>query len=118
MNRGVYQYSDRLIFHLNESQQNRNIKIPAMGFSEYFIQNLSSPIETPTTTTKIAKLPTDRRLPDQEILDATEEIYFQENVNCGEYELKVMRSRFCSTLVFSYNGVTPFFHFRNSTAQH
>lgn len=62
-----------------------------MGFSEYFIQNLSSPIETPTTTTKQSshKIPTDRRLPDQEILDSTEEIYFQESVNCGEYELKV-----------------------------
>lgn len=64
-----------------------------MGFSEYFLQNLSSPIETPTTTTKITKLPADRRLPDQEILDATEEIYFQESVNCGEYELKVNHGR-------------------------
>lgn len=65
-----------------------------MGFSEYFIQNLSSPIETPTTTTKIPKLPADRRLPDQEILDGTEEIYFQDNVNCGEYELKVRVNMF------------------------
>ncbi|KAJ6638777.1 Syndetin [Pseudolycoriella hygida] len=73
---------------LIQKQQNRNVKIPAMGFSEYFIQNLSNPIETPTTTTKVAKLSSDRRLPDQEILDGTEEIYFQENVNCGEYELK------------------------------
>lgn len=74
-----------------------------MGFSEYFIQNLSSPIETPTTTTKISKLPTDRRLPDQEILDATEEIYFQDNVNCGEYELKVKNCIAlccCAALIF------------------
>lgn len=63
-----------------------------MGFSEYFIQSLSSPTETPATTTKVAKLPDDdhRRLPDQEILDGTEEIYFKENVNCGEYELNVI----------------------------
>lgn len=67
-----------------------------MGFSEYFIQNLANPIGTPNVEEhRKNKRPTSqddfRRLPDQEILDGTEEIYFQENVNCEEYELKVSR---------------------------
>lgn len=33
-------------------------------------------------------------IPDQEILDSTEEIYFLENVDTGTYELNVRSSRF------------------------
>lgn len=31
-----------------------------------------------------------KRLPDQEILDGMEEIYFQEEANCEQYELEVI----------------------------
>ena len=87
--------------------QNRHVKIPAMGFSEYFIQNLSSPTETPSVDRSNKKHSQDdfRRLPDQEILDATEEIYFQENVNCEEYELRVSTQELLLFL-FTQSGCT------------
>lgn len=63
-----------------------------MGFSEYFIHSLE-----PTSQTDLSNLKGKeevhndfRRLPDQEILDGTEEIYFQENANCSEYEIRVL----------------------------
>lgn len=71
-----------------------------MGFSEHFIHNLASPLDQPQPinekSDKEKQLDRQhsgdfRRLPDQEILDGTEEIYFQDGVNCEEYELRVSR---------------------------
>lgn len=77
--------------------QLRNVKIPAMGFSsEHFVQNEND--LRAATDAVVHKSQKDlvsgsaadpRRLPDQEILDSTDDIYFQENVNCEEYELRV-----------------------------
>lgn len=69
-----------------------------MGFSEHFLHNLANPLDKPHAlneqSDKERQLAQQhsgdfRRLPDQEILDGTEEIYFQEGVNCEEYELRV-----------------------------
>lgn len=69
-----------------------------MGFSEHFLHNLASPLDQPHSineqTNKEKQLAQQhsgdfRRLPDQEILDGTELVYFQEGVNCEEYELRV-----------------------------
>lgn len=68
------------------------MKIPSMGFSEHFIQNVS---QIPESTKKIEK-PDESdsynsitKLSDQEILESTEEIYFEENVNTDVYVLNV-----------------------------
>lgn len=76
---------------LIHKQQGKNAKIPAMGFSDYFIQNLAN---TPNSRPSIEKnnsveVSESNKLSDQEILESTEEIYFQEDVNTDVYELKV-----------------------------
>lgn len=76
-----------------------------MGFSDSYVHSVSTP--TPkakqasveasaapaaTTVSRAYSLDdeTDSNLiPDQEILDATEEIYFRDNVDTGVYELQV-----------------------------
>lgn len=70
-----------------------------MGFSDHFVHhhNASGDSHRAAAETVVHKSQKDlvsdsddaRRLPDQEILDSTDEIYFQENVNCEEYELRV-----------------------------
>lgn len=93
-------------------QQNRNLKIPSMGFTDNYTKKKS-----PATEAKKSKTHEDevqstaddsilynicddidecdsrkRRsllIPDQEILDSTEPIYFEENVDTGIYELNV-----------------------------
>ncbi|XP_037908904.1 syndetin isoform X2 [Hermetia illucens] len=71
-------------------KQNRHVKIPAMGFSDYFIQNVSS---TPDATPKDRKPKSlqsteDNKMSDQEILEGIERIYFEENADLATYELK------------------------------
>lgn len=79
-----------------------------MGFSDYYVQTVSTPtskakgvIETSSSTSN----PKDYGLedssekeslliPDQEILDSTEEIYFREDVDTGVYELNVSTTWF------------------------
>lgn len=103
-------------------QQNRNLKIPQMGFTDnYTKKKLSSTSANDTNKRKsnanevqsttdesillnicaVAAVSADdddddeftKRqnllIPDQEILDSTEPIYFQENVDTGIYELNV-----------------------------
>lgn len=71
-----------------------------MGFSDYFIQTVSTPTTIPqadatksTNSTPKFGLDDEKEsplIPDQEILDSTEEIYFSENVDTGVYELMVI----------------------------
>ncbi|XP_055684876.1 syndetin [Lutzomyia longipalpis] len=80
---------------LIHKQQNKNMKIPAMGFSDYFIQNVqTSSIQTAPST---AKAPhgdsSEARLSDQEILEATEGIYFEDGAHTSLYELEKFRER-------------------------
>lgn len=68
-----------------------------MGFSDYFIQNVSS---TPDATPKDRKPKSlqsteDNKMSDQEILEGIERIYFEENADLATYELKVMRCSMC-----------------------
>lgn len=76
---------------LIHKQQGRNVKIPAMGFSDYFIQNLATtPNSRPSIDSNKQEVVSEsNKLSDQEILESTEEIYFQEDVNTEVYELKV-----------------------------
>lgn len=77
-----------------------------MGFIDNYTKKLSSTTTKAANNTKDVKLaqpislnicdddddPNDRRsllIPDEEILQSTEEIYFQENVDTGIYELNV-----------------------------
>lgn len=76
-----------------------------MGFSDYYVHSISTPTPkaknaetsssaTTTTVTNNFTLEDSGNketalIPDQEILDATEEIYFRENVDTGVYELNV-----------------------------
>lgn len=71
-----------------------------MGFSDYFVNsvttnpNSSSSSEAPssTTTKGVSTYSRDdlmRRLPDQEILDGIESIYYEENANVENFELRV-----------------------------
>ena len=71
-----------------------------MGFSDYFIQTVSTPTTIPQadaakSTNSTSKFGLDDEkesplIPDQEILDSTDEIYFSENVDTGVYELTVI----------------------------
>lgn len=110
--------------------QNRNMKIPSMGFTDNYTKKKLSSSSTTTTTTPAARaaaneaikrkshanevqstadllnicgavddddeVDANRRqsllIPDQEILDSTEPIYFEENVDTNTYELNVSRS--------------------------
>lgn len=48
-----------------------------------------------------------RRLPDQEILDGMEEIYFENGANCEQYELEVGQSQiYIYTFVFTFDVST------------
>lgn len=91
---------------LNFGDDDQNVKIPSMGFSDSYVHSVSTP--TPKAKGTIGTLsepaPADASrnylidddnetesalIPDQEILDATEEIYFHDNVDTGVYELNV-----------------------------
>lgn len=99
--------------------QNRNMKIPSMGFTDNYTKRPSSTTSSKSVATQrdtsstneqntnsnesfmwnicggddIDEVDLNKRsallLPDQEILDSTEEIYFQEDVDTGIYELNV-----------------------------
>lgn len=95
--------------------QDRNMKIPSMGFTDHYTKKKSSTntadaIKRKSNTNEVQSTTDDsillnicaaddddddfnrRRsllIPDQEILDSTEPIYFQENVDTGIYELNV-----------------------------
>lgn len=63
-----------------------------MGFSDYFIQNLSDvPDSVPSKSQHDENCEDNesQKLSDQEILESTDQIYFQENVDTEDYELKV-----------------------------
>lgn len=74
-----------------------------MGFSDYYVQTVSTPtpkakgvIETSSSTSnpkdyglEDASEKESALIPDQEILDSTEEIYFRDDVDTGVYELNV-----------------------------
>lgn len=73
------------------------LQIPQMGFSDHSIHNVSLVPETylssrakdekDSSEAEISNEST--RLSDQEVLEEVEAIYFAENVNIDEYELKV-----------------------------
>lgn len=97
------------------SPQNRNLKIPSMGFTDNYSNKPPSTVTrkssiTPSATKRSPSEDSaasvafplniwdaedesaDKRsllIPDQEILDSTEEIYFQSDVDTGVYELNV-----------------------------
>ena len=63
-----------------------------MGFSDYFIQNVSITPDIIQTQANKYNPQTDYEvncLSDQEILESTEDIYFNENVNTDVHELNV-----------------------------
>lgn len=96
------------------------MKIPLMGFSEHFIQNVS---EIPESTRKLETKPdrvegnsynsSSAKLSDQEILESTEGIYFEENVNTDVYVLNVSmvkkswyhQSLMCVLIGFNYQFI-------------
>ncbi|KAH8297497.1 hypothetical protein KR044_013452 [Drosophila immigrans] len=77
-------------------QTNRQMKIPAMGFSDYFIQTVTTdalPTTTaPTTATGASagadEATTSAQKSDQEILESIETCYYEADSNPGLYELK------------------------------
>lgn len=86
-----------------------------MGFSDYYVHSISTPtpkaktIETSSSSTGIKNysiedgIENDALLiPDQEILDSTEEIYFLENVDTGIYELNVGEISHLMTHIIAY----------------
>uniref|UniRef100_A0A336M7Z3 CSON013371 protein n=1 Tax=Culicoides sonorensis TaxID=179676 RepID=A0A336M7Z3_CULSO len=82
----------------------KQVKVPEMGFSEYFIQHVSLVPETYNSTKKTSnKLDDDEtgcldetddptlakhKLPDEEILESIDNVYYQEDTEAGLYELK------------------------------
>lgn len=64
------------------------MKVPSMGFSDHFVQNVQS---TPESVIRLSdeKKFDENKLSDQEILESTEEIYFQESPKCDIYVLNV-----------------------------
>lgn len=64
------------------------MKVPSMGFSDHFVQNVQS---TPESLKRLddQKRIDENKLSDQEILESTEEIYFQESPKCDVYILNV-----------------------------
>ncbi|GAB0094360.1 Syndetin [Sergentomyia squamirostris] len=79
---------------LIHKQQNKNLKIPAMGFSDYFIQNVqASSVQTVPSSEKAKREESSARLSDQEILESTEDIYFTENANTAIHELEKFSER-------------------------
>lgn len=114
--------------------QNRNMKIPSMGFTDNYTKKQpsttsSKSVATQRNTSTNEQNPNSNEsfmlnicdavdndevdlnkrssllIPDQEILDSTEEIYFQENVDTGIYELNV------STPTILFNGYYYCFFF-------
>uniref|UniRef100_A0A6B2ECI9 Coiled-coil domain-containing protein 132 n=1 Tax=Phlebotomus kandelakii TaxID=1109342 RepID=A0A6B2ECI9_9DIPT len=74
---------------LIHKQQNKNVKIPAMGFSDYFIQNVqTSSIQSVPSTKSSPADDSVARLSDQEILESTESIYFEDGANTSSFELE------------------------------
>lgn len=51
-----------------------------------------------------------KRLPDQEILDGMEEIYFEDGANCERYELEVCVGKYKIKFIFVKKSI-----FRNTT---
>lgn len=90
--------------------QSRNLKIPAMGFSDSFIKTVSTPNTLSTITATNHPTVTDGSnekncfedliekeknaslIPDEEILASTEAIYFEEGADTGVYVLNVSDS--------------------------
>lgn len=63
-----------------------------MGFSDYFVNSVTTNHPNSEAPKGISTYNRDdlmRRLPDQEILDGIESIYFQENENIEDFELRV-----------------------------
>ncbi|XP_063704736.1 syndetin [Culicoides brevitarsis] len=84
---------------MNKPILTKQVKVPEMGFSEYFIQHTSLVPETYSSTKKkvcdaddsldgsdpsLAK----HKLPDEEILESIEAVYYEEDTEAGLYELK------------------------------
>lgn len=86
------------LWSLPVAQQDRHLKIPSMGFTDYYAAQTSAQpdkeaaaLDAATKRAKEETAHTDgfRRLPDQEILDGLEPIYYAEDANCEQYELMV-----------------------------
>lgn len=78
-------------------QTNRQMKIPAMGFSDYFIQTVttdslpSTVLSTGTTTGTAEDTGVSTQKSDQEILESIEDCYYNADINADLYELKVRK---------------------------
>lgn len=78
-------------------QTNRQMKIPAMGFSDYFIQtvttdSLPSTVLSTVTATATADTGESTQKSDQEILESIEDCYYNADINADLYELKVRKN--------------------------
>lgn len=82
---------------INNLQTNRQLKIPAMGFSDYFIQTVTaaephkmeSSKKSTDKTTETDGCEERAQKSDQEILESIEGIYFQPESNAQMFELQV-----------------------------
>lgn len=100
-------------------QQDRNLKIPSMGFIDYHAQqqqqqnastsakNKTNPSDDASSNIQLADATkrareasavadSHRRLPDQEILDGMEDIYYEADADCVEHELLVSLLCICT----------------------
>ncbi|KAI8118797.1 hypothetical protein FF38_10946 [Lucilia cuprina] len=85
---------------LLHKQTNRQLKIPAMGFSDYFIQTVTAAEPNKIESSKKSPDKTDEtdgsaegaQQSDQEILESIEGIYFQPESNAQMYELQKVLS--------------------------
>ncbi|BFG04869.1 syndetin [Drosophila madeirensis] len=80
---------------LLHKQTNRQMKIPAMGFSDYFIQTVTadaSPNDEVDATDEAAAGTSNAQRSDQEILESIEECYYSPDSNPQLYELKKVLS--------------------------
>lgn len=78
-------------------QNNKNMKIPSMGFTDLYVSAGSSGDGGSTKSKGSFEPPTEvdfeqHKASDQEILESTEEIYFTENTSTAVYELERLQS--------------------------
>ncbi|KAH8395387.1 hypothetical protein KR222_009619 [Zaprionus bogoriensis] len=89
---------------IHKQQTNRQTKIPAMGFSDYFIQTVTTDslsntksstateAASATDTEKSDKTASTVQKSDQEILESIEYCHYDPDINAGLYELKKVLS--------------------------
>ncbi|XP_017148549.1 syndetin [Drosophila miranda] len=83
------------VMDLLHKQTNRQMKIPAMGFSDYFIQTVTtdaSPNDEVDATDEASAGASNAQRSDQEILESIEECYYSPDSNPQLYELKKVLS--------------------------